>query len=143
MDPATEAAHSSASEPNTDPTSCEGGVIGPSDSPPATGSEPRASVPIESVWAPIMEFTAANIFHHSPFGDVLNSLRSLSLSEDSWLNYVRLEWEADDKEIRSPPTTHLIATFDDLTDVLDFDSEYIDSMDDDEGEEQEPPPTGH
>ena len=26
MDPATEAAHSSVSEPNTDPTSCEGGV---------------------------------------------------------------------------------------------------------------------
>ena len=27
MHPATEAAHSSASEPNTDPTSCESGVI--------------------------------------------------------------------------------------------------------------------
>ena len=36
MDPVTEAAHSSASEPNTDPTSCGSGVIGPSDSSPAT-----------------------------------------------------------------------------------------------------------
>ena len=41
-----------------------------------------------------------------------------------------------------PPTTHLIATVDDLTDMLDFDSEDIDGMDDDAGEEQEPPPTG-
>ena len=67
---------------------------------------------------------------------------SLSFSGDPWPNYVRLEWEADDEEIRPPPTTHLIATVDDLTDMLDFGSEDIDSMDDDAGEEQEPPPTG-
>ena len=41
-----------------------------------------------------------------------------------------------------PPTTHFIATIDDLTDVLDFDSEDIDGMDDDVGESQEPPLTG-
>ena len=82
-----------------------------------------------------MEFTSADIFQHSPLGNVLNSLRSLSLSGDSWPNYVRLEWKADNEEIRSPPTTHLISTFDDLTDVLDFNSEDIDSMDDDAGEE--------
>ena len=40
---------------------------------------------------------------------VLNSLKSLSQSGDSWPNYVRLEWEADDEGIRYPPTTHLIA----------------------------------
>ena len=117
-------------------------VAGQLDSSPATGSEPPASVPIESDWAPIMEFTYADIFQHSPFGDVLNSLRSLSLTGDPWPNYVRLEWGADDEEIRSPPTTHLIAIVDDLTDMLDFDSEDIDGMDDDAGEEQEPPPTG-
>ena len=89
-----------------------------------------------------MEFTSADIFQHSPFDDVLNSLRSLSLSGDPRPNYVRLEWEADDEEIRSPPTTHLIATVDDLTDMLDFGSEDIDGMDNDAGEEQEPPPTG-
>ena len=66
---------------------------------------------------------------------------SLSLSGDPWTNYVQLEWEEDD-EIRSPPTTHLIATVDDLTDMPDFGSEDIDGMDDDAGEEQEPPPTG-
>ena len=73
---------------------------------------------------------------------MLNSLKSLSLSGDSWSNYVRLEWDADDKEIRCPPTTHLVATVDDLTDMLDFDSEDIDGMDDDAGDKQEPPPTG-
>ena len=83
MDPATEAAHSSALEPNTDPTSYEVGTIGPSDSSPATGSEPRASVLIESDWTPVMKFTAMDIFQHSPFGDILNSLRSLSLSGGS------------------------------------------------------------
>ena len=129
MDPATEAAHSAAIEPNTDFTSYESCVTGPLDSSPATGSEPLASVPIESDWAPIMEFTSADIFQHSPLGNVLNSLRSLSLSGDPWPNYVRLEWEVDDEEIHCPPTTHFIATVDDLTDVLDFDSEGIDGMD--------------
>ena len=49
----------------------------------------------------------------------------------------------DDKEIRPPHTTHLMATVDDLTDMLDYDSEDIDGMDDDAGDEQEPAPTGH
>ena len=89
-----------------------------------------------------MEFTSADIFQHSPFGDILNSLRSLSLSGGSWPNYVRQDWDADDEEIRCPPTTHLVATVDDLTDMLDFDSEDIDGMEDDAREEQEPPPTG-
>ena len=142
MDPAMEAAHSSALEPNTHSTSYEVGTIGPSDSSPATGSEPRKPMPIESDWAPVMEFTSADIFQHSPLGDVLNSLRSFSLSEDSWPNYVRLEWEADDEEIRSPPTTHLIATVDDLTDVLDCHSKDIDGTDDNAGDEQKPPPIG-
>ena len=96
MDPATEAAHSSVLESNADPTSYESGVVGPPDSSPVAGSEPRVSVPIESDWAPVMEFTTADIFHHSPLGVVLNSLRSLFLSGDSWPNYVRLEWGADD-----------------------------------------------
>ena len=41
------------------------------------------------------------------------------------------------------PTTHLIATVDDSTDMLDFDSEDIDGMDDNAGDEQQPLPTGH
>ena len=64
------------------------------------------------------------------------------MSGDTWPNYVRLKWETDNEEICPPPTTHLIATVDDLTDMLDFGSEDIDGMDDDVGEEHEPPPTG-
>ena len=90
-----------------------------------------------------MEFTSAEIFQHSPFGDILNSLRSFSLSGESWPNYVRQDWDADDEEIRHPPTTHFVATIDDLTDMLNFDSKNIAGMDDDAGDEQEPLPTGH
>ena len=79
-----------------------------------------------------MEFTAVDIFQHSPFGDILNSLKSLSLSGEPWTDYGHEGWDADDEEIRRPPTTHLVATIDDLTDMLDFDSEDIDGMDDDE-----------
>ena len=60
------------------------------------------------------------------------------MSGGSWPNYVRQDWDADDEEIRGPPTTHLVATVDDLTDMLDFDSEDIDGMDDDAGDAEEP-----
>ena len=75
---------------------------------------------------------------------MLNSLRSLSLSGDPWPNYVRLEWEADDEELHSPPTTHFIATVEDLAGTLDYGSEDIDGMDDDVREEQaqKTPPLG-
>ena len=88
-----------------------------------------------------MEFTAADVFQHSPFGDILNSLKSLSLSKEPRPNYGRGGWDADD-EVRNPPTTHLIATVDDLTDMLDFDSEDIDGMNADKGDDQEPAPIG-
>ena len=137
-----EAAESAVLEPNTDLISNEACVTGTSDSFPAIGFEPRASAPIEPDQAPIVEFSSTDIFRHSRLSDVLNSLRSLSLSGEPWPNYVWLEWDADNEEIRCPPTTHLVATVDDLTDMLDFDSEDIDGMDDDAGDEQEPPPTG-
>ena len=118
MDPAPQAAHSSAMELNTCLTLEEACDSGSSDLYPVVGSSPRAPEPAEPGWAPIMEFTAADIFQHSPFGDMLNSLKSLSLSGGSWPNYVRLEWEAGDDGIRCPPTTHFIATIDDLPTCL-------------------------
>ena len=90
-----------------------------------------------------MEFTATDVFQHSPFGDILNSLKSLSLPGEPWPDYGQHGWDADDEEIRNPPTTHFVATIDDLTDMLDFDSEDIDGMDADEGDDQEPAPIGH
>ena len=49
-------------------------------------SEPCASAPIEPDQAPIIEFSSVDIFRHSPFGDVLNSLKALFLSGDSQPN---------------------------------------------------------
>ena len=79
MDPAMEALSSAAIEPNIDLALHESRVVKLSNPSPATDSEPPAPVPIESDWAPIMEFTSADIFQHSSFGDILNSLRSFSL----------------------------------------------------------------
>ena len=62
IDPAMEAEHSSVLELNTEATSCEDGILGPSDSSPAMGSGLRASMPIEPDWAPNMEFSSADIF---------------------------------------------------------------------------------
>ena len=47
LDPITEATHSTALESNTGLTSIEVCAIGPSDSSPDTGSEPRVSAPVE------------------------------------------------------------------------------------------------
>ena len=133
MDAASGAAISTAIEPNTRPTLRETRDSKEPDSSP--DSEPSAPLPIESDWAPIMEFTAADIFQHSPFGDILKTLNSLSLSGEPWPDYGQQGWDSDDEEIQSPPTTHLVGTVDNLNDVLNFDSGNIDSMDDDVGDE--------
>lgn len=72
-----------AVEPNTCLTSAKAYNPGPPDSYPVVGSGPRTLEPAEPGWAPVMEFTAADIFQHSPFGDMLNSLKSLSLCQES------------------------------------------------------------
>ena len=78
LDTASGAAISTAIEPNTSHVPCEARESKVPDS--SSDSEPSALLPIESDWAPIMEFTIADIFQHSPFGDILNLLKSLSLS---------------------------------------------------------------
>ena len=83
LSPTTEAADSAALEPHTDPTSNEFCVIRPPDSYPVTASELRASTADEPYQAPVLEFSFADILRHSPFGDVLNSLKTLSLAGDS------------------------------------------------------------
>ena len=76
LDAAPGAAISTAIEMNTSLVLCK-----------ARDSKVPDSVPIEPDWAPIMEFTAADVFQHSPFGDILNSLKSLSLSGEPWPDY--------------------------------------------------------
>ena len=78
LDAAPGAAISTAIEPNTSLVLCEACDSKVPDSFP--DSESSAPLPIEPDWAPIVEFTAADVFQHSPFGDILNSLESLSLS---------------------------------------------------------------
>ena len=106
IDPATEAVSSAAIEPNIDLTLHESRVAKLLDPSPATDSEPPAPVPIESGQAPIMEFTSADIFQHSPLGDILNSLRSLSLSGESWRTmFSRIGMRMTKKFAAHPPPT--------------------------------------
>ena len=136
MDAASGAEIPMAIEPNTSPALRETRDSKEPD------SEHSAPLPIVSNWAPIMEFTAMDISQHSPFGDIMKSLKSLSLSGEPWPDYGQQDWNTDDEEIQSPPTTHFVATVDDLTDMLDYDSEDIDGMDADEGDDEEPAPIG-
>ena len=85
LDAASGAAISEAIEPNSSPALRIARDSEEPDSSP--NSEPPAPLPIKSDWAPIMEFTAADIFQHSPFGDILDSLKSLSLSGEPWPDY--------------------------------------------------------
>ena len=62
IDPVTEVVSSAAIQPNIDLTLHESRVAKLSDPSPATDSEPPAPVPVESDWAPIMDFTSADIF---------------------------------------------------------------------------------
>ena len=103
---------------------------------PAICSEPHTPADTKLDRSSMFEFIAADVFQHSPLGDVLNSLKNLSLAGNSQPNYVRFELEADDGEFRFPPATHFIATVEDLTNVLDYGSKDIDGMDDDADKEQ-------
>ena len=78
VDPAPQFAHPSVVEPNTGLTFVEACNPGPPDSYPVVGSGSHTLEPVKPGWAPVMEFTSADIFQHSPFGDMLNSLKSLS-----------------------------------------------------------------
>ena len=62
VDPAPQAAYSSVLEPNTGLTYVEACKPGPPDSYLVVGSGPHTLEPAEPGWAPVMEFTAADIF---------------------------------------------------------------------------------
>ena len=72
-------------------------------------------------------------------------MRSLVITEEQHPNYAQPGLGAESGEFYVPPTTHFVATIEDLTDKLDYGSEDIDGMDDDAGEEQAQNPsfTGH
>ena len=63
-------------------------------------------------------------------------MRPLVITEEQRPNYAQPRLGAESMEFYVPPTTHFIATVEDLTDMLDYDFEDIGAMDDDAGEEQ-------
>ena len=85
LNAALEAATSTAIEPDTSlvPRKARDSKVPDSD----PDSVNPAPLPVKPDWALVMEFTAADVFQHSPFGNILNSLKSLSLSGDPWPDY--------------------------------------------------------
>src|SRR3990170_3452266 len=72
----------------------------------------------------------------SPLSEALDLMRSLAITEESLPNYAQPGLGAESGEFYFLPTSHFIATVEDLTDMLDYASEDIDGMDNDAGEEQ-------
>ena len=62
---------------------------------------------------------------------MVDLIQSFAITEVSPPNHTQLELGAESREFYVPPTTHLIATVEDLTDMLDYASEDINGMDDD------------
>ena len=136
LNPTAKATDSTALEPKIDLKSDDVFFTRTPDSSLVITSKPYEPADAKLDRLSIFEFSAADIFQHSPLGDVLNSLKNLSLAGDSQPNYVRFELGADGGEFCFPPATHFIATVEDLNDELNYDSEDINGMDDDAGEEE-------
>ena len=103
LDTASGATISTAIETNTIPVLCKACDSEVPDSSP--DSEPPAPLPIKSDWAPVMEFTAADIFQHSPFGDILNSLKSLYQESPGWTMVRKVGMRTTKKFNAHPPAT--------------------------------------
>ena len=67
----------------------------------------------------------------SPLDEALGLMRSLAIMEVLPPNCTQHGLGAESGEFYDPPTTHLIATVEDLIDMLDYASEDIDGMDND------------
>ena len=122
-------------------------VIGEPNSPLDTNPELSRSASSEhSLVESAMPSPAGPRFPVRPslLSEALDLMRSLAITEVSPPNYAQPELGAESGEFCVPPTTHLVATVEDLTDMLDYASEDIDGMDDDAGDKpsQDPPFTG-
>ena len=63
-------------------------------------------------------------------------MRSLIITEEQRPNYAQRGLGAESGEFYIPPTTHFIATIEDLSDMLNYVSEDIDGTDGNAREEQ-------
>jgi hypothetical protein len=66
--------------------------------------------------------------------EMLDRIQSLAISDDWTLVYVQIWEKSGEAGIFNPPSTHLIATVEDLTDVLAYASKEATDMDEDVGE---------
>ena len=117
------------------------------ESSPNTGSEPSESALCElgqGVFFPPYSTDSLLPSQTLPLSEALDLMLSLVITEVQRPNYAQPRLGAESREVHIPPTTHFIATVEDLSDMLDYGSEDIDGMDDDAGEEQaqNPPFTG-
>ena len=104
LDTASRAATSTVIDPNTNLVPHKARDSEVPDSLP--DSKPPAPPTIESDWAPIMEFTAADIFQHSPFGDILSSQNITHYQESPRRTVVRtVGMRTTKKFIAHPPPT--------------------------------------
>jgi hypothetical protein len=88
INPIMGATDPAALEPPADSTPNGVCTNGTPDTSPVSSSEPCEPVDIELDRLSIFKFTATDVFQHSPMGDLLNSLKNLSLTGDSLPNYV-------------------------------------------------------
>ena len=63
--------------------------------------------------------------------EALGLMQSLAITDPLPPNYTQLKLGAKSGEFCVPPTTHLIATVEDLTDMVDYATEDINGTDDD------------
>ena len=101
------------------------------DSSPNTGSEPSESASCElgqEVSFPPYSTDSFPPGQTSPLSEALDLMQSLVTTEEQCTNYAQPGLGAESGQFYVPPTTHFIATIEDLTDMLDYGSEDIDDM---------------
>ena len=62
---------------------------------------------------------------------MLDRIKAMNIMNDPSSTNARLGFEASHEEFYAPPTSHLVATVEDLTDMLDYASEEANDMDED------------
>jgi hypothetical protein len=67
----------------------------------------------------------------SLLSEMLDRIQKMNITDGPPLDQGQVGYEASRREFCIPPTTHLVATVKDLTDMLDYASEATDHMDED------------
>lgn len=91
ISPVTGATNSAALDPHVDSTLYDTCINGTPDLSLVSSSELCEPADSELDRLSIFKFSGADIFQHSPMGDLLNSLKNLSLADGLLPNYVRFD----------------------------------------------------